>query len=60
MNAVVIDTNVLIVADGRGQQMSEGCRIECVERLERVRVSEQVVLDYEWLILERVSEQARP
>ncbi len=51
MNAVVIDTNVLLVADGQGQHMSDGCRIECMERLERVCASEQVVLDFGWLIL---------
>lgn len=51
MPAVVIDTNVLLVADGQGQPMSEDCQIECVERLERVRATEQVVLDYDWLIL---------
>ena len=60
MNAVVIDTNVLVVADGRGQQMSDGCRIECVERLERVRASEQVVLDYRWLILGEYQDNLDP
>lgn len=51
MPAVVIDTNVLLVADGQGGQMSEACQIECVNRLERVRSDEQVVLDHTWLIL---------
>ncbi len=51
MSAIIIDTNVLLVADGRGEHLSEECLIECVERLERVRASEQVVLDYGWFIL---------
>ena len=51
MSDVVIDTNVLLVADGRGEQMSEDCLIACVKRLELVRESERVVLDYGWLIL---------
>ena len=51
MSAIVIDTNVLLVADGQGEHMSEECLIECVERLERVRTSEQVVLDDGWFIL---------
>lgn len=52
MSAIVIDTNVLLVADGQGKQMSAKCLIECVERLERVRASEQVVLDHGWLLLQ--------
>jgi len=51
MSAIVIDTNVLLVADGQGRQMSDGCRIECEDRLRRVQMEEQVVLDFRWLIL---------
>ena len=51
MTAIVIDTNVLLVADGQGKHMSEECLIECVTRLERVRTSEQIVLDDGWFIL---------
>lgn len=51
MTAIVIDTNVLLAADGKAPQMSEACEVECVTRLERVKATEQVVLDYDWLIL---------
>lgn len=51
MSAVVIDTNVLLVADGQARQMSAACRRECATRLERVRATEQVVLDLQRLML---------
>ena len=51
MSAVVIDTNVLLVADGQGQHMSKACRTECEDRLRRVQAEGQVVLDSCWLIL---------
>ena len=51
MTAIVIDTNVLLVADGKSPQMSDACQIECVTRLERVKATEQVVLDDAWIIL---------
>ncbi|MEI8374400.1 MAG: hypothetical protein WCJ35_16370 [Planctomycetota bacterium] len=51
MSAIVIDTNVLLVADGQAEQMSPQCRAACVNRLEKVQSDEQVVLDRSWLIL---------
>lgn len=51
MSAVVIDTNVLLIADGVAAQMSAECQIECLNRLALVKESEQVVLDGTWLIL---------
>ena len=51
MSAIVIDTNVLLVADGQAEQMSGDCRTECEDRLRRVQAEEQVVLDFSWLIL---------
>ncbi len=51
MSAIVIDTNVLLVADGQGKQMSDDCRIECEARLLAVCDGEQVVLDDGWHIL---------
>ncbi len=51
MNAVVLDTNVLLVADGQADQMSAMCKAECAKRLEVVRAGERVVLDRSWLIL---------
>jgi hypothetical protein len=51
MSAVVIDTNVLLVADGQAQQMSPKCKIECLSRLEKAKASERVVLDNQRIIL---------
>ena len=51
MSAIVIDTNVLLVADGQGQQMSNNCRTVCENRLRCVQAEEQVVLDRTWLIM---------
>ena len=51
MSAIVIDTNVLLVADGQGKHMSGDCRTICEDRLRRVQAEEQVVLDLSWLIL---------
>jgi hypothetical protein len=45
MSAVVIDTNVLLVADGRGTQMSVKCVEECLNRLEQVMATQRVALD---------------
>ncbi len=60
MISIVIDTNVLLVADGRGRQMSEECLIECVERLEHVRNCERVVLDDRWFILGEYQNKLNP
>lgn len=51
MSAIVIDTNVLLLADGQGKHMSQACRTECEDRLRRVQTEEQVVLDSCWLIM---------
>jgi hypothetical protein len=60
MAAVVIDTNVLLVADGQTESMSGGCRIECIERLDRVRQTEQVVLDRGWIIFAEYQKKLKP
>lgn len=51
MSAVVIDTNVLLVADGKAGQMTSLCAAQCAHRLEAVRTGGIVVLDQSWLIL---------
>jgi hypothetical protein len=57
---VVIDTNVLLVADGRANHMSPSCRIGCIDRLLEVRQNERVVLDECGLILEEYRSNLRP
>ncbi|WP_345795921.1 hypothetical protein [Castellaniella sp. MT123] len=41
----VIDTNVLLVANGRHEEASEDCVIECVRRLQAMQRSGIVVID---------------
>lgn len=60
MSAVVIDTNVLLVADGQGQHMSEDCRTECESRLLAVQAGEQTVLDDGWHILGEYQHKLHP
>jgi len=51
MSAIVIDTNVLLVASGLARQMSDACRIVCLDRLKQARVREQVVVDNQFFVL---------
>jgi hypothetical protein len=51
MSTVVVDTNVLLVANGMAAQMSDGCRLKCLERLQRAHDGEAVVVDRQFLIL---------
>ena len=51
MTEVVIDTNVLLVADGQHQDVSDECLLACVERLNQVRDSSTVVIDDGFRIL---------
>ena len=60
MTAIVIDTNVLLVADGQAVQMSPTCVEECLIRLERVQAKEQVVLDDGSLILDEYHNKLSP
>lgn len=64
MSGIVIDTNVLLVADGKGTHMGDACRVVCMERLDRVKTSEQVILDDRWFVLgeyhNRLSPHGRP
>ena len=60
MSAIVIDTNVLLIADGKTPQMSDACLQECLIRLERVKTTEQVVLDRDWIILGEYHRKLQP
>jgi hypothetical protein len=60
MSAIVIDTNVLLVADGKAAQMSPACRAECAQRLEAVKAGECVVLDQGRLILREYQKKLDP
>lgn len=60
MSAVVIDTNVLLVADGQANHMSPACKLECLNRLECVKANDQVVLDQQRVILGEYGRKLNP
>ena len=45
MRAVVVDTNVPVAANAMANHVNEGCVLNCVERLTRVRKKEVLLLD---------------
>ena len=50
--AVIVDTNVAVVANGQSPQASSSCVETCINRLEGiVRGEEKLVLDNGWIIL---------
>lgn len=51
MTEVVIDTNVLLVADGLHDDVSDLCHSQCVARLQEVKAFGTVVIDDEYRIL---------
>lgn len=59
MNAVVVDTNVAIVANGRGIHADLACQAACVDRLRAIVASETVVLDELGAIFEEYRKNLR-
>lgn len=52
MNAVVIDTNVILTAKGMSEQAWDECVTACQERLDQIiEGPERVVIDDDWIIL---------
>ena len=52
MMAVIVDTNVAVVANGQSPQASPNCVETCINRVERIiRGEEKLVLDNRWIIL---------
>ena len=52
MNAVVIDTNVILTAKGMSEQACDECVTACQERLDQIiEGPERVVIDDDWIIL---------
>lgn len=60
MNAAVIDTNVLLVANGSHADISPLCRKACIERLLRHQASGVVVIDDGYRILREYQNKTRP
>jgi hypothetical protein len=57
MKRVVIDTNVLCVANGQSPQAGPACMLQVVERLDAVRKDDQVCLDQTGFILNEYLKQ---
>ena len=58
--AVIVDTNVVVVANGRSEQASSDCVETCGERLEGImRGEEKLVLDNRWIILHEYMQNLR-
>ena len=52
MNAVVVDTNVILAAKGMSEQAWPECVVACQERLDEIiEGPEKVVVDDKWIIL---------
>ena len=47
----VVDTNVAIVANGRGTHVDEQCQLACVQKLRSLVAQETVAIDDGWLVL---------
>ena len=58
--AVIVDTNVVVVANGRSEQASFHCVETCGERLEEIMRGEmKLVLDNRWIILREYMQNLR-
>lgn len=51
MAEIVIDTNVLLVAEGKHADASDECTLACIQRLQRAMQTEVVVVDDSYRIL---------
>lgn len=60
MNAAVIDTNVLRVANDSHADVSPACRKTCIERLLRHKTTGVVVIDDGYRILREYQNKTRP
>ncbi len=60
MAEVVIDTNVLMVASGRHEDVGPACVLACVERLRRVQRRDVVVIDDAFRILREYRANLEP
>lgn len=60
MSPVVIDTNVLLIANGSHQDVSPPCRAECVKRLLARQKSGVVVIDDAFRILREYQHKTHP
>lgn len=59
MTTAVVDTNVLVVANGESKQASAACVRTCVQYLNAIAHDGQIVLDDGWRIIREYTRQAR-
>ena len=57
---VVVDTNVILVANGTHADASPDCVIECIDRLERLMRTGKVVIDDAHRILNEYQNKTTP
>ena len=55
----VVDTNVLVVANGRDTHVEDSCQLRCVEELARLLREEVVCVDDKWLIMREYEKRTR-
>lgn len=60
MSVTVVDTNVILVANGQHQDVSPACVIGCVLALERVKNTGKLVLDDGFLIIREYQNKTQP
>jgi hypothetical protein len=58
VTALVVDTNVLVAANGASQQANPRCVLSCVELLDRVKSGIILVLDDAWRLISEYQGQA--
>jgi hypothetical protein len=57
---VVVDTNVAVVANGRSEQASPDCVLNCARQLRRITSgAEKLVLDDQWMIIREYQSNLR-
>lgn len=60
MSVLVIDTNIILVANGQHSEVSPSCVINCVLALQEVIRSRKLVLDESFLILQEYLNKTQP
>ncbi len=61
MNAVIVDTNVVVIANGEADHASMDCIERCQDRLEQILSRpEKVVIDDGWRILGEYDDNTKP
>lgn len=58
MSAVVIDTNVLVAANGKSDQAGPDCVLACVSALEEAKMSKLILVDSEMRIFDEYRRHA--